>query len=233
MALLAISCNKKEKNPPPPPEPEKPGTLEVRVITYDSLGDLNADHSGVKVTLQNGASATTGTDGVVQFPNLPPDNYAPVLTKADYEGPFMSVRLLDDFESTTIPFPHRSPFAVSVLSGDAYSESSVQLDVTLDKPVPAGKSCKLVILGDSVPGVSPSKYLSADMTSIDGQYFDNLNVALPSLRTFMAKLRKSQFFYVMAVPVSYGLYNSNLLTNPIVLGRSYKTSKYVRLTRNW
>jgi hypothetical protein len=231
--LLFFSCRKKEPAPEPP-EPVPQGTLEIQVVTYDSLGVQSTDHSGVKVSLQNGASVVTSTNGIASFSGLPHDNYAPVLSKAGFDGPPVSISLQNNLTTVTLPCPARSGFTIPALIGQANGPGNTVISFTLDKPLPAGARCRLAILTNSVAGISSTQFETADTISVNSTEVTNLNIGLlPAFSEWVKKLPWNQQIYVSAVPVSFGLFSSNLLPRPVLMGENLKMSDDVQLTKNW
>jgi hypothetical protein len=235
LLFLVLSCKKKEE-PVPEPEPVEvqKGTLEVVVVTHDSLGKKRSDHSGVKVLLQGGQTATTGVSGVVSFPDLPHDFYAPVTLKDGFEGVPLSVGLNSGFRSVTLPLAQRSMFTIPALSGTVSSQAEILLDFSLSKPVPVGESCRIAVLTHTVSNLGPSSFESADTLVVTQKDVVNLNISqLPSFKSWVNKLPGNQLFFLMTVPVSYGLYESNLSSGPVLVGESLTSSDYIQLTKNW
>ena len=82
MALLFInSCTKTINNT----TPVSTGTLTGFVTTLDQYGyRVAADASGVTISLNNGASATTDANGKYEFDSLKSGNYTATYSKAGY-----------------------------------------------------------------------------------------------------------------------------------------------------
>jgi hypothetical protein len=83
IAMLIGSCTKNTTNTIT--APVTTGTLEGFVTTLDQYGyKVDADYSGVAVTLNNGATTTTDATGKYEFDSLKSGNYTATYTKTGY-----------------------------------------------------------------------------------------------------------------------------------------------------
>jgi hypothetical protein len=233
-ATVLLACKKEDDKAPQEPEPVKTGMLVVTAEAYDSLGTPSSGNDGLKVTLNTGQSATTSAAGTVTFSPLPYGTYAPVIFKNGYEGAPVGVNLVTPAQSVVIPIVQRSPFVAGSLSGESNNAGQVLISFSLSKSLPAGRSCQIAVFADTVSAVSGSRYLAADSTRISSTHVVSLNIAQSvGIHDFVNSLREDQDFYIMVVPVSYGLYNSSLFGRKVPLGANFYPSASVRITKNW
>ncbi len=222
-ALVTFSCKKDKKNDPPAsdPEPVKTGTVNLNIFTIDSLGNREADPSNVAVSLyQTGFSAITGANGNVSFSQVPYGTVLPVLQKQWYEGPPMRLELSSAAVWDTIPCAKYSAYKLQNLSGFIFSPDSIPLSFQLDRPVPAGKRCKIAIVFAGKP-VDANNYSTVDTISVNTQTVQKRNIAfLPNLRALLQNMKKDTTLYFSAIPVSYGIYHSNVFNKNVLLGEN-------------
>lgn len=225
--LFVFACKKKnDPEPTPQPEPEKTSSLTVKVIRYDSLGDLEIDYSGVNVSIANTSfSAVTNTAGIANFTGLPSKYQVPLLFKAGYDAAPFSVDLTNTPNYTTSPMPVAkiSGFKVNQASFSTQfiDKDSITISLTLDKAVPAGKMVKLAVLTGTNTGISALNYFSADIILLNSSSVVKRNIAkLPEFQSKLNTLTIGTNFYIKVTPVSYGLFESNLYNGKILLGDS-------------
>ena len=233
--LTIWACKKEE--PVKEPDPVQPvvqtGELKIKVTAHDGMGDVMADHSGVKVTLQNGATANTNTLGEVSFPGLTYGAYAPSLLKSGSEGPPVAIQLQNPSQQSELPIAEHSKYEVTQLQCQVISKASINLYFNVEMPIPSGKPLKVAILTHSVAPTAGT-FSSVDIITVETQSVSAMNIAnLPDLNATVNKLANGAVFYVSAIPVSYGLYNSNLTVKPSLLGESLSAHASIQLIKNW
>lgn len=236
IGVVLVSCkDKKKKDSDPEPEPVKYGTVTYNVITYDSLGQPQTDHSGVTVKLNNSGSTTTITSstGVVKFENVQYGTLVPVLIKTDYEGVPLSVELNSPALNVNLPIAQRSTFQISNFSGQHVNQDSIAVSFDLSQAPPAGKMCRIAII-TATAGLSPNNYTTLDTFNMASQHLVKYNICkLPNLRTYVNSLDSGKLFYVGAVSLSYGAYKSNLFAKPVLVGEHLLTPDNLVFTKNW
>jgi hypothetical protein len=78
----------------------------------------------------------------------------------------------------------------------------------------------VVVIASGSPDLSHRKYLSADLIKLNISEVTDFNIAtLPNFYSMLLGVDSASIFYVSAVPVTYGLYESNLQEKPQLLGR--------------
>ncbi|MDI1353848.1 MAG: hypothetical protein PSX36_02940 [bacterium] len=229
-----VSCKKKEEAAPAAPEPVKTGSITLNVLSYDSLGDVLANHSGIRVILNSSNSATTGVSGSVTFNNIEYGTQYPSLLKDGYDGPPTGVTLNSASTSSTLPFPKRSAFKVQNYAGQAYNKDSIIITFNLDRAMPAGKYSKIAIITGTVSGVNASNFEVVDIVTANSSSGLRYNISkLPAFNTWLVKLDSNALFFVNAIPLSYGLYVSNLTTKPVLLGENLFVPDNLVFKKNW
>jgi hypothetical protein len=233
--LQLFSCKKKEADPEPQ-QPAAPsvGSLELHIVAYDSLGGTQQDGSKIKVELpQTGTSATTNSLGIVSFTGLPYGYYAPVLTKHGYEGAPALITLSATSQAVSMPIAQRSTYLINNFHGYVAGQDSINIVFTLDKAIAAGKFCRLAILTSTLSSFTPNNFMTADLVTTNVNS-DTLNVAhLPALQASVANLPAGSPFYIGAVCVSYGLYESNQGEKAILLGDNLIFPANINFIKTW
>lgn len=234
-AVMVFSC-KKEKTPDPEPEPEpvKTGTVNITVLTYDSLGDQETDHSGVNVKLyQTSFSANTNAAGFVSFGNVPYGQVLPVLQKNYYDGAPVFIPLNSDQVSSTIPCAKFCAYRIQNFNAFIANPDSIPVSFNLDRSIPAGKTCKLAVMfSESAINLSATGII--DTIKVSSQVVQKLNIAkLPNFKNALTLLDKGKSFHISAVPVSYGPYYSNVLGKQILLGENPYFPNDITFNKNW
>jgi hypothetical protein len=198
------------------------------------LGNTENTQSGILITLHTGQSASTNSAGVAVIDDLPYNDYAPAIAKPDYEGAPLYIHLKSDRETASVPLARRSPFYIGNLSSKAFSSGNIVIDFSLNKGIPAGKKCRIAILADTNSTVNPKNFLTSDTLNISASVVSGLNIGgLSGFSQLVDSRRQFGNIYVMAVPVSYGLYNSNLLGRNIPLGANFYPSSTTVFTKTW
>ncbi len=230
---LIFSC-KKETKVPPVPEPTKTGTATFNVATYDSLGNPESDLSGVRVSLyQTAFSGTTGANGKVTFYDVPYGDLIPFLVKDGYDGLPISVALNSPELSVNLPCTKYSAYKVISLTGHVMGKDSIYISFTLDRPVPAGKVCKIAVVYSKNSSI-PSNFDTADSLLITSQHVQDINIAkLPNLRKALESLNKTESFYLNTIPVSYGICQSNLYGKQVLIGENLYPPSSLNLAKTW
>ncbi len=236
LILLAFACKKKDTPEKPAPEPEAPkkGTLIIDVTTFDTTGTARSEHSGVKVLLQNGMSKITDSSGIVSFNDLNYGIYAPSLVKDGYDGAPVTFQLNAASQTFSLPCAMHSPYRTNSQQAYIVTADSIVMSFQLSKPVPAGALVKVAILTSTLSGMTAGTPQAADMITVSTQSVSNVNIAqLPGFKKFVATLSKEQIFFVSAVPLSYGLYNSNFSAAPVLVGENLFYPGNLQLKKNW
>jgi hypothetical protein len=233
---VAFSCKKKkEEEPNPEPEPVKTGTVHFTVQTYDSLGQLKNNHSGVTLTLYQGSGLSVMTDssGKLTINNVNYGEVIPVLQKTGYEGAPVRLTLNSESASLTVPCAQYSPYKVQNLTGFVSNPDSIAISFSLNKPLPMGKSCKIAVLFSDTT-ISPGNPGILDTVRIFSQVVQKLNVAnLPNLKSALIVMKKDKNFRISAVPVSYGIYFSNVFGKQVLIGENPLFPAQLTFNKNW
>jgi hypothetical protein len=240
LLLFVFACKKnKEKDPPPQTEPEKTSSLTVQVIRYDSLGDAVPDRSGVSVSLPGTSfSAVTPSSGVVTFNGVPAKIHVPVIFLAGNDaGPFsVDLSAVTPYTAPDVPVAQLSPFRVSSSSfnGQKVNPDSITVSFTLEKQIPSGKSIKLAVLTGTSSNIMGTNYLSADIVPLSTSSVVKMNIAkLPDFYSKINNLGFNTNFYVKVTTASYGLFESNIYTNKILLGDCEPYSPALMFQKTW
>ena len=234
VSVACWSCKKEEpaQEPEPVPAEVQTGELKIKVIAVNAVGDTTADHNGVKVTLQTGATATTNAEGIVSFPGLTYGTYAPSLLKSGFEGPPVGIELKNPVQESNLPLAQHSAHQLSKLQCQVVSAASINMYFEVNLPCP-DKGLKVAILTHtSAP--TAGNFSSVDLVTVNSQTVNAMNIAgLPDLTAFLNTQVKGSVFYVTAIPVSFGLYKSNLLLKPNLLGEALYAYTTIQLIKNW
>ena len=233
--VVFLSCSKETRNPDTDLNPVEIGTLSINVLSYDSLGELENDFSGIKVDLNNAnRTATTNSNGNVVFNDLTYGEVLPKLEKQFYESPELKVDLKTSFLDLNLFCSKFSAYKIENLNVKVFSADSITLSFNLNKPIPAGKVCKIAVLFSDTSFFSPDNFKSADVVAINNQSVQRINVAkLSSIGAALALLPNNKTFYLNAVPVSYGIYYSNLYQKKMLIGRNLYPPKNIELNKTW
>ena len=232
---ISFSCKKKEEPEPEPVEvPVQKGTLNIQVLSYDSLGQLLTDGSGVRVLLNSNLSANTNTNGQVSFTELEFGNYFPSLLRENFEGAPSGVNLTAPVISHTLPCAQHSPFQASNFTSQIVTKDSIPVSFKLDRAIPGGKSVKVALLFSTSNDLHSGNYMSSDFFSVTTSTITNLNVAhFPNFKAKVNAVDSNSIFYIKVLPVSYGEYKSNLFSKPALLGENLYPPDHWLLTKNW
>jgi hypothetical protein len=235
--LIILSCRKKEEPAPQPQpvvnEPPKKGSLSIYVVAYDSLGGIEhtAENIQVKIT-QTGQSAMTNTAGNVTFTDIPYGVITPVLIKEGYEGPPQTVNVNASTAAVSLPCAKRSAFIIQNFSGAVVHQDSISISFTLDKPVPQGKFVRIAVLSSTSPQLTSLKFETADVITTTSQnVFTNI-AHLPAFRTALEQTDSTKF-YIGAIALSYGLFESNITGKSVLLGDNLFYPPNLTFNKNW
>ncbi len=218
------------------PEIKPTSSINFNVITYDTLGDVDANNVGLNISLyQTSFSATTNTTGLAIIGNLPYNTYVPILNKIGYDAPPVSVTLNNSNPlSINLPFPKQSPYKMDTLIGHNFNKDSITLTFNLSKTIPTGKAIKLAVITGTNNGLNPNSFASVDIVNLTSSNIVKLNVAkLPNFTSAVGALASNSNFYVNAIPVTYGVYTSNLLLSPVLLGDNLFYKNNLIFLKNW
>jgi hypothetical protein len=234
LLLGNVSCKDKDKDPEPQaPSPVQQGKINFKVTTYDSYGLPENDNSNIKISLaEDNLSALTDANGMASFSNLPYGNHTPVLEKADYDGPMVTVALNAPEYQSLLPFPRHSEYEARNFQANAQAQGAVFVTFTLSAP-PAD-SVRIAVLGSPAPDLSNRKFVAAEIFKVKNIKVTDYEIsALPSFKTMLAGLDSGATFYVTVMPVSYGLFQGNLQAGPQLLGENLQYVGNIALKKNW
>ena len=236
--LLFAGCRKKDdpqpaSQPPVVNEPPKKCNLSFYIVAFDSLGGVEQTAEGIEVKLvQTGQAAITGTAGNVSFSEIPYGFVTPVITKEGYEGPPMGIEVKSPSMSVSLPCARRSAFRILNLTGKVINRDTITISFSFDKAVPAGKFVRIAVLSSADSLLTPDHYSTVDVITT-GAKDNEINISqLPALK---AALDQSQEpgFYLGVIALSYGLFESNLQSRPVLLGDNLFYPHNLALTKNW
>jgi hypothetical protein len=231
-----FSCRKNDPvTPPPDPEPPKYGQVTLNVQAYDSLGQKNNSlRDKVKVTVvEANKTITTDTSGRVVFDDVPYGNVTPVLLKYGFDGPPFSTYLDKAALTVDVPFAQYSTYRLKDLALQATSKSKIYLSFNLDKPIATG-TCQVAVLSSLSQGLNTTNFISADVITVGSQTSTQLNISmLPNFMDHVAKLDSNTTVWVGAVPVSYGIFNTNFGSGKVILGENIYYPNNVYFKKDW
>jgi hypothetical protein len=233
--LFFLNCKKKkDETPVTEPEPIKTGSVGIKVVSYDSLGQVLTDNSGIRVKLDATHTATTDMQGSVVFPGLNYGTYYPTFVKDDFDSSPVQVSLSEPSVSVSFPVAARSPYRATNFTSQIVTKDSIPVNFTIDRALPAGKQIKIALLFSTLGEVTAQNYMSCDIFSIATSTITNYDVSsLPNFKAKLSALDSNTTFYIKVLPVSYGEYKGNLLPNPALLGENvYPPDKWM-LLKNW
>ncbi|MCW3076475.1 MAG: hypothetical protein JWO32_1084 [Bacteroidetes bacterium] len=237
--LICFSCKKKSSASEEQTTPAvENGNLNINILSYDSLGNLEAKTYNTSVFLSGTSySATTDSNGNVSF-SLPPATYAPSVLRPKYEGvPFSAVVSSKNTSSVSSFVAQNSTYSLQITNANAVNQSSVTLSMNLSQSVPAGKQVKVAVLFGTTSALSVNSYSVVQEFFLAQQNNPNYNICSGSLQTAINQLTSGSTFRLLAVPVSYGNYFSTVLNKNILVGDylppvGVSTASYV-LTKSW
>lgn len=218
------------------PSPKPTSSINLYVTSYDSLGNVDNNNNSLPITFyQTSYSAVTNTVGIAAFNNLPYDTYVPILNKSGYDTAPLSITLNSANTLTVnLPFAKQSPYKMDTLIGQSLNKDSITLTFNLSKSIPSGKTVKLAVITGTNNGLNPNDFISVDIINLNSPNVLKLNVAkLPNFSNAIAVLATNTNFYVNAIPVTYGVYNSNLLYKSVLLGDNLFYRNNLIFLKNW
>jgi len=221
VGILLSACNKEDVTvlPSPSPAEVKRGELVLRVVCYDSLGQLMSGQSGQRVRLDASHTATTDAAGEVKFTDLPYGDYFPSLVRDFWEAPALKISLAAAQSTINIPFAQIAGWKAGSLSALAIRPDSIVVNFKLSQPVPAGKQVKLALLGGTENTLSGNNYKSLDIFFTTSSTVNQLNIAnFTRFKNLVAGLDSGKVYFIKVLPVSYGEYTSNVLGQSVLLG---------------
>jgi hypothetical protein len=235
--LAFAGCRKKDdpqpQSPPAVNAPPEKSVVSFYIVAFDSLGGTEQTAEGIEVKIiQTGQAAVTGTAGNVSFGDIPYGLITPVITREGYEGPPYGIEVKSPSMSVSLPCAKRSAFRILNLAGKVVNRDTINISFSFDKAVPAGKFVRIAVLSSADSLLTPDHYSTVDVITT-GAKDNEINVAhLPALK---AALDQSQNpgFYLGVVALSYGLFESNLLSKPVLLGDNLFYPHNLALTKNW
>lgn len=232
---LVFSC-RKEKSPDPEPEPApvRTGTVNITVLSFDSLGEEEVNRSGFEVSLyKTNYSVLTDASGIVSIGNVAYGDVLPVIKKNYYDGAPVRLSLNSGQVTATIPCPKFCAYRLQNLSAFVVSPDSIPVSFNLDRPIPAGKTCKLAVMFSPI-AINSAEPGVIDTLRIGSQVIQKLNVAqLPNFKAALAALDKNKSFHISVVPVSYGPYYSNVFGKQMLLGENPYFPNDIIFNKNW
>lgn len=221
--VLVFNCKKENPAPQPEPTPVAPisGDLLLKVVSYDSLGQIVSDQGGQKVRLDASHTGTTNTAGEVLFVNVPHGDYFPSLVRDYWEGPAVKINFSAATPSTSLPFAQIAPWKAQSFTALAIRPDSIIVNFKLDRPVPAGKQVKMALLAGTENNLSGSNYKSVDIFFTSASTVNQLNIAnFARFKNLVASVDSGKVYYIKVLPVSYGEYTSNVLGQSVLLGEN-------------
>jgi hypothetical protein len=228
------SCKDKDKPAPAPqPAPVQYGKINFKVITYDGEGKVEADNSGVKISLvEDNKSAMTDAAGLASFDNLPYGTHTPVLQKQGYDGPLLTVALNSAEQQVTLPFPKHSDYVARNFQANAQGPGQVYVTFTLTTM--PNDSVRIAVLGSPSPDLSERNFVAGEIFKVkDIKITDREISSLPSFNKMISALDSGATFYVTVMPVSYGMFQGNLQPGPQVLGENLDYVGNLPLKKKW
>lgn len=231
----AAGCKDKKEPPAKQPDPPQYGTINIKVRTYDSKGKELGDHSGVQVSLaENDKSTGTDINGQATLSNLEYGMYTPVLLKPGHDGPKISIDLQQPTYSVDLPFPRHSEYKASNLKGRSFGKAAVYVSFNLDTAIPDGDTVKVAIIASKTSDLSIGKFNSSDLIKVTKTVITDYDISkLPGFFDFISGVDSSATYYVSAVPVSYGIWKSNLQPAPQLLGYNIYFPGAFPLVKDW
>jgi hypothetical protein len=237
--VIGFSCKKNEKSESENPAPVTPanGTLNFTITSYDSLGQAEAKTPNTSISLAGTAySAACDSNGKASF-SLPSGNYAPNVIRAKHEGAPFNVSVSSGGTTNATSFVARnSPFTLQFAGGGANSTGNVSVSMNVNPAIPAGKSVKVAVLCSSQPGLSVSSYSVINEIYLTQNSNSNYNVCTGAIQSAVNQIPNGGDIYLLAVPVTYGNYYSNILGKNILIGDNLPLSvptATIKLTKNW
>jgi hypothetical protein len=239
LTLFLCSCKKKESSTqeettPPPAN----GTISMNIASIDSVGDTEAKTYSTSVFLSSTPySGVADTFGKISF-NVPPGTYFPSIIRPKYESVPLSINVTSNNTSSVNTIVARnSPYVLSISSGAAVNQDSVTLNLSLNKPIPAGKTIKLAVLFGSTNTVSVNSYSVVSELYMYQQSYSNFNVCSGAVKTAINQLSGPSPFYLVVVPVTYGNFYSSILNKNILVGDNLPSqgvpTASIQLTKTW
>lgn len=240
VTLILCACKKKKDSSSQDETPASPpnGTISMNISSIDSLGDPEAKTYSTSVFL-SGTSYSGAVDsfGKISF-NVPPGTYFPSIIRPKYESVPLSINVSSNSTSSVNTFVARnSPFALTINSGAAINQDSVTLNLSLNKPVPAGKFIKVAVLFGTTNTLTVNSYSVVQEFYMYQQNYSYYNVCFGQVKTAINQLSTNSSFRLLAVPVTYGNYFSSVLNKNILVGDNLPTQSAptatIQLTKTW
>ncbi|MGZ4099954.1 MAG: hypothetical protein ACXVNM_13795 [Bacteroidia bacterium] len=239
ISLLVFSCKKKQNSTTETPAPaEENGILNITINSYDSLGNIEAKTYSTSVFLSGTSySGTTDTNGKISF-NVPPSTYVPSVIRPKYEGvPFLANVASNSITSVNSFVARNSPYVLTINFGNPVNQDSVTLSMNLNKSIPAGQSVKVAVLFGANSSVGVNSYTVFNQFNLTQTSNPNFNICKGAIKTAINQLPTNTNFFLVAVPVTYGNYYSNILNKNILVGDNLPTQTVptasIQLTKTW
>ena len=238
LVCFTLFCCKKKKDTSEEstPTPKPTSSINIYVVSYDSLGSIDNNNNLIPVSFyQTSFSATTNTAGIAVFNNLPYDTYIPIINKIGYDVAPLGLTLNSTNILTAIlPLAKQSPYKMDTLIGQNFNKDSITLTFNLSKTIPAGKTVRLAVITGTNNGLNPNDFVSVDIVNLSSPNVVKLNVAkLSNFANAVAALATNTNFYVNAIPISYGPYYSNILYKSVLLGDNLYYRNNLIFLKNW
>lgn len=235
--LSLLSCKKEDNQPAVQQEPEKPkGSLTVNIQSYDSLGNLESNLSGVAITITTNISCTTNTLGSCSFSGLNQAVYVPIINKLNYEYLPSSVTINSSGlnKSLTVPIAKISNYKLLNLSVSVKHKDTIHVNFNLHRPITGGQAIKLAVISGTNSGLSPNNFSKVDYFNINNHNIIQYNIAgLPELKTSLASLPLNGKIYFSIIPVTFGDAYSSVFNANILLGENQIYPGTKQITKNW
>lgn len=221
LLLLLISCKKDEPNTEPAPvTPEvKTGEIKLKLLFYDSLGELHTPLVGQLVRLDAVNSGTVDSNGEVSFKDIAYGNYFVSVVKDFWEGPPLKISHNAAQTTATVPFAAIAPWQAKSFTAQAFKKDSIEVNFKLDRPVPATKQVKMALIAGKDNSLSGSTYQSLDIFFTGTDNVNQLNIAkFAAFKNFVAGLDSGAVYFIKVLPVSFGGFESNVFSKNVLLG---------------
>lgn len=222
-ALLFIffSCKKDQPSTTPAPvTPEvKTGEIRLKVLFYDSLGELRSPLVGQLLRLDSVNSATVDANGEVSFKDIAYGNYFLSVVKDFWEGPPVKITHNAALTTATVPFAAIAPWQAKNFTAQAFNKDSIEVNFNLDRAVPASKQVKMALIAGKDNSLSGTNYQIIDIFFTGTDNVNQLNIAkFAAFKNFVASVDSGEVYFIKVLPVSYGDYWSNVFSKNVLLG---------------
>jgi hypothetical protein len=218
---LAYSCKKDDATTEPAPvTPEvKTGEIKLKLLFYDSLGELRSPLLGQTVRLDAVNSTTVDANGEAVFKDIAYGTYFLSVVKDFWEGPPLKISHNLAQTTATAPFAAIAPWQAKSFTAQAFTKDSIVANFKLDRAVPASKQVKMALIAGIDNSLSGSNYQSLDIFFTGTDNVNQVNIAkFAAFKNFVTALDSGAVYFIKVLPVSYGGYASNVFSKNVLLG---------------